>query len=244
MYLIEIGGYWDKRARGYSQTIHKQLASREYEYYRGVLRENAPAAGSLDCLDIGCGPGFFSILLAQDGHNVTAVDCSEGMLKQAKANFEEMAVSVKTALGDAQSLPFTDNSFDYIVSRDMVWNLEQPEAAYKEWLRILKPGGRMLVMDGNYYLFYYDEDYSFVRGHIREDIEHHDSFGVDPIPINEIARHLPLSKQRRPYWDMETLLKLGAERMNVDVDRSVYKDQKTGEERSVIQGFALCAQKP
>ncbi|MEG1165841.1 MAG: class I SAM-dependent methyltransferase, partial [Oscillospiraceae bacterium] len=120
MYLKQIGTYWDTRAEGYSITIHEQFENGEDNFFRNMLRSCAPSGECLDCLDVGCGPGFFSILLSQLGHDVTAFDYSEGMLSQAKENFAEMDVEVKTAQGDAQNLPFRDNSFDYIVSRNLV----------------------------------------------------------------------------------------------------------------------------
>ncbi|NMA82839.1 MAG: class I SAM-dependent methyltransferase [Epulopiscium sp.] len=46
-----------------------------------------------------------------------------------------------------------------IVSRDLVWNLENPDKAYTEWMRVLRPGGHILIFDGNYYLHYYSKDY-------------------------------------------------------------------------------------
>ena len=76
------------------------------------LRNSAPEEKALSCLDAGCGPGFFSILLAQEGHTVTAVDYSEEMLRRARDNFLEIGVEVSTLRGDVQSLPFQDESFD------------------------------------------------------------------------------------------------------------------------------------
>ncbi|MCI2105441.1 MAG: methyltransferase domain-containing protein [Intestinimonas sp.] len=243
MYLNRIASYWDTRAEGYSLTIQEQLAGSECDLFRALLRRHAPAGHRLSCLDVGCGPGFFSILLAQDGHKVTAVDYSEGMLEQARKNFGELGVCVTAQRGDAQSLPFPDGAFDYIVSRNLVWNLEHPERAYREWLRLLKPGGRLFVADGNHYLYYYDAEYRAARGS-DADRPHPGTHGVDPAPINEIARDLPLSHQRRPEWDTRTLLELGAESLQLQVlRRTAYQDteEKSG---SVVAEFAICAEKP
>ncbi|NLW65795.1 MAG: class I SAM-dependent methyltransferase [Clostridiales bacterium] len=242
MYLNQIGTYWDSRAEGYSMTIHQQLKSNEYSYFRDMLRRGAPQGEGLSCLDIGCGPGFFSILLAQDGHNVTAVDYSEGMLEKATENFSEMGVDIMTAQGDAQNLPFASGSFDYIVSRNLVWNLEYPENAYREWIRLLKPGGRLLVADGNHYLHYYDEVY--LASKVGGENHHPDIYGVDPSPINNIARDLPLSREHRPEWDMQTLLRLGMEHLDVHVSRREFPDPADGETKSVIADFVVCAGKP
>lgn len=243
MYLNQIGQYWDARAEGYSFTIHEQLKSPVCEDFRCMLRAGAPAGEGLNCLDIGCGPGFFSILLAREGYNVTAVDYSEGMLEQARRNFAEAGVEVVTAQGDAQDLPFTDESFDYIVSRNLVWNLEKPADAYREWLRLLKPGGRLLVADANHYLHYYDKDYSEAR-ETGADLKPHNCYGVDTTPINEIARELPLSHEHRPEWDVNTLIALGMAQLNVQVSRRSFVDRESGEEKSVVADFVVCAEKP
>lgn len=241
MLLDKIGSYWDTRAAGYSATIQKQLENEEAAVFRALLREGAPKGETLKCLDIGCGPGFFSILLAQDGYAVTAVDYSERMLAQAASNFAETGVSAVLMRGDAQALPFPDESFDYIVSRNLVWDLEHPERAYTEWLRLLKPGGRLFVADGNHYLYYFDEQYREAEIQC-SGLHRHDCQGVDPTPINEIARTLPLSHEHRPAWDVAQLLELGFERAEVRVSRKCFHEN--GEEKSVISDFVLFAGKP
>ena len=50
------------------------------------------------------------------------------------------------------------DSFDLIVSRNVIWNLEYPEEALAEWARVLAPGGRMVYFDANWYLYLYDEE--------------------------------------------------------------------------------------
>jgi len=243
MYLKQIASYWDSRAEGYSLSIHEQLGSDAGVYYRDKLKCCAPSGEALSCLDVGCGPGFFSILLAQAGHRVTAVDYSEGMLAQAQENFQQLGVTVETRRGDAQELPFQDGCFDYIVSRNLVWNLESPAEAYREWMRLLKPGGHLLVEDGNHYLYYFDEQYLEARRAAAAGSTH-PCYGVDPTPINEIARALPLSREHRPDWDIATLLKLGMNHLEVSVSRSPFTDPDSGEIKSVICDFLLCAEKP
>lgn len=243
MYLDEIATYWNARAEGYSQTIHEQLQTNVGVCFQRKLISCAPKKENLSCLDIGCGPGFFSILLAREGFEVTAVDYSEGMLEQARENFREMGVKVKTQQADAQELPFSDESFDYIVSRNLVWNLENPEKAYREWIRLLKPGGRLFIADGNHYLHYFDEDYLRAKEEIPEDEKHH-CRGVDPTPINEIAKELPLSREHRPGWDIRILLEQGMEHIEVEPLRRLYSAELWKKGRSLVHDFILCAEKP
>lgn len=70
---------------------------------------------------------------------------------------------------DAQHLQFADESFDAIVSRNVLWNLEDPAMAYREMYRVLRPGGTILVEDGNMYLYLYDEAYEKLHNQYMEE---------------------------------------------------------------------------
>ena len=157
--LEAIRRYWNTRAEGYSLKTAYDLQHAE-KVWLERLRPFVLASGKLDILDIGCGPGFFSILLARLGHSVVAFDYTEGMLERASRNAAEADVSIVVRQGDAQDLPFPDETFDLIVSRNLMWNLEHPESAYAEWLRVLRPGGRLVNFDGNHYRHLYSEPYA------------------------------------------------------------------------------------
>jgi ubiquinone/menaquinone biosynthesis C-methylase UbiE len=81
------------------------------------------------------------------------------MLEMARSNSERFGVSGTFLRMDAQDLDFPDESFDLILSRNLIWDLERPRKAYEEWLRVLRPGGRMIIFDGNFYLHLYDKDF-------------------------------------------------------------------------------------
>lgn len=243
MLLNEIAAYWDTRAEGYSISIHEQLGGKMGEYYLELLRRVKPKKEKMECLDIGCGPGFFSILLKKDGHNVVSMDYSEEMLEKTKENLEEMGFEAHTVRGDAQHLSFEDHRFDLIVSRDLVWNLEDPGQAYQEWIRVLKPGGVLFVSDGNYYLHYYNEDYKKARENSQKGGSSHSCHGIDPTPINEIARKLPMSKCLRPNWDVETLSQLGLKKIQTQISERPFTDPQTGEVKRLIGHFELWGEK-
>ena len=207
MLLDRVAAYWDRRAEGYSMTVHEELAGPVGAFFEDALRDALPPGDGLACLDMGCGPGFFTILLNRLGHRPTSADYSLEMLERARANCAEAGYAAHTVQADAQALPFGDAAFDFVCSRNLVWDLERPERAYAEWLRVLKPGGRLLVCDGNHYLHYYNADYRTAWE--RDDCRTHDTRGVDPKPIDDIARDLPLSRQLRPEWDVATLSGMG-----------------------------------
>ena len=72
------------------------------------------------------------------GYEVTAVDCSENMLLEAKRNVDNAGFSVQFIKADVHKLPFSDNTFDLLVCRNLVWTLGEPYNAYKEWYRVIK----------------------------------------------------------------------------------------------------------
>lgn len=90
---------------------------------------------------IGCRrrAGFFAVTLAMAGHGVTAVDATPAMLAQAKNNADVYGVDINFVASDVHTLPFPDNHFDLLVTRNVTWNLKQPQAAYQEWRRVLAP---------------------------------------------------------------------------------------------------------
>ncbi|WHH56817.1 class I SAM-dependent methyltransferase [Petroclostridium sp. X23] len=71
------------------------------------------------------------------------------MLKYADENAARYCADIKCILLTEENLPFEDESFDMVISRDMAWTLLEPERIMAEWRRVLKKGGRVLYFDAN-----------------------------------------------------------------------------------------------
>ena len=155
--MPQIAQYWNRRAQGYALQVDDEFKASLQDVYLPWFKTVA-AEGSV--LDVGCGPGFFSVMLAKAGYAVTAFDASTEMLRMACERASATGVCIDAVLGDAQLLPFADSTFDCVCSRNLVWNLELPQTAYREWLRVLKPGGVLLIFDGNHYRYLFDERYA------------------------------------------------------------------------------------
>ncbi|MBR1740739.1 MAG: class I SAM-dependent methyltransferase [Lachnospiraceae bacterium] len=186
----------------------------------------------LRILDIGTGPGFFSIILAEAGFSVTAIDLTPSMLAQAKRNAGALAEKIHFYEMNAENLSFADYSFDVIVSRNLTWNLPHPEHAYREWKRVLKPGGLLLNFDANWYRYLFDED---ALSHYEEDRENTAREGIKDENIGEgfdvmegIAHRVPLSKLKRPEWDQKILKSLG---FQVSIHEDIWKQVWTDKEK-------------
>lgn len=215
MGLEKITKYWSAQADGYSEINREELAKDQKAVWLKLIEDNRPKGSCLKVLDIGCGPGFFSILTAECGHEVTSVDFSEKMLENAKKNAKEHEVEDRIAFlkMDAQDLLFEDESFDLVLSRNITWTLDNPKQAYKEWLRVLKKEGCFLNFDGNWRMHLYNKDLAKLYEEDKKKLIEK-GYEVEPDghgkkQAGDCLDNLPLSKIYRPLWDVETLIELG-----------------------------------
>jgi ubiquinone/menaquinone biosynthesis C-methylase UbiE len=143
--------HWNGRAVDYDKNVRNVIYShREQAAWQKIFSE-ALGKGCHDILDVGTGPGIVANLLAGLGHNVIGIDSSENMLKRAAENSAALYHSLEFVQGDAENLPFEDNSFDAVVNRYVLWSLPDPKRALSEWRRVLRRGGRLAIVDGTWY---------------------------------------------------------------------------------------------
>lgn len=242
-HIEAVRDYWTLRAEGYSQSINDELESGRYKHWLNIILKHLDGKKNLKVLDIGTGPGFFAIIMGREGHSITAVDYTEAMLEQAKTNCMKYGVEADFIRMDAQNLSFEDDSFDLVISRNLVWDLDNPVKAYSEWMRVLKPEGKLMVFDGNHYLYLYDKDYANMRNASGK-TEHRFMGNVDGNIMQNIAKELPLSSQRRPQWDVDTLIEMGAKCIHVDTDgRDSYRLEHNGRTIFLPFSFFICVTK-
>lgn len=220
MLLTQIEEYWTGRAEGYSQVNRHELETGQDDVWLAEIRKHLPDREHLNILDVGTGPGFFAILLARAGYDVTAVDYTEAMLAEAKKNAGALAKKIRFRRMDAQHLEFPDQTFDVVISRNLTWNLENPEQAYTEWMRVLKKDGKLLNFDANWYGHLFDEEKRREYEEDRRQVEllqmedHYTCTDVDT--MEAIARQVPMSHTLRPAWDLEVLKAHAAKRIHAD----------------------------
>ena len=251
----EIGNYWDERAETYSNNIRGELGDNRGEAWHrvldrvscGPLAERRVAGITPRVLDLGCGPGFFSILFAQMDCMVDAMDASDEMLDRARRNVGINGLDEKVVFhkGDVTELPFEDGRFDIVASRNLMWLMRDPEAAYAEWMRVLRPGGKLVVYDANWYLYLFDEEIDARRhadqdgNEVKEWDENSRATTAEEKRCERFALELPLSPVVRPAWDVEVLSKLGAAQVNVDEE--VYAEVWTESEAAFFASSPLFA---
>ncbi len=204
---------WDVSAEGYSQIVAPDdLSSPGKEVWTDLILERSPKKTGMDVLDIGTGPGVFATLMAMAGNRVTATDISEEMLVQAAKNSESRGVSVDYIKMDVQKLPFPDESFDLIISRNVIWALPDPKGTLSECKRVLRKGGALIYFDGGHP----QRDYTYREDRRAYQEAYEKKFG-EKFPTSfenyEEARgwkhELPLTYAARPEWDIRALKDLG-----------------------------------
>jgi len=99
-------------------------------------------------LEVAAGPGYLAIAVARRGaYRLTGLDISRSFVEIASRNAREAHVDIDFRHGNASAMPFADNTFDLILCRAAFKNFSQPVAAMNEMHRVLKCGGRALIVD-------------------------------------------------------------------------------------------------
>lgn len=150
----QINETWSILSDNFNDYVCAELQSDRPAQWLKHIEANVPQGRPLRILDAGCGPGFFSILLSRAGHHVTGIDGSERMLSHARENAAAFGAAPELMQGDFGSLPFADNTFDLVISRNVTHIIREHLRVYGEWNRVLKPGGVLLIFDANWHLPY------------------------------------------------------------------------------------------
>lgn len=101
-------------------------------------------------LDLASGTGEIALLCHELGFRVTGLDWAEPMLDLAREKVSRVGARISFLQADAECTMLPDASQEVIVTRHLVWTLVDPAAAFAEWLRVLIPGGRLLIVDGDF----------------------------------------------------------------------------------------------
>jgi ubiquinone/menaquinone biosynthesis C-methylase UbiE len=108
-------------------------------------------------LEIGCGNGADGAMFAMAGAVYTGVDLTEAALAATRAHFDALGLKGQFQMENAEQLSFVDESFDFVYSHGVLHHTPNPENAFSEVFRVLKPGGRAILMlyhkdSFNYYI--------------------------------------------------------------------------------------------
>ena len=125
------------------------LTKKSMNDFKELARSTAgslPAGSAV--LEVAPGPGYFAIELAKAGdYQIAGLDISETFVEIARKNAGEARVQVDFQWGNASNMPFFDCAFDFLLCRAAFKNFSEPVRALQEMYRVLKPGGRALIID-------------------------------------------------------------------------------------------------
>lgn len=236
-----IARYWTGRAASFGEQRSRELASAQAEVWLAELTRHLPPAPAT-VLDVGCGTGFFTFLLAEAGYRVTGIDLTAAMIEQACAQVPEHERAVAAAGGsvrlevmDAEAPHLSAGEYDAIVSRNLTWTLPHLPAVYRSWLELLRPGGVLVNIDG---------DYTHASARLTGTGPHAALAASQVDDYEHLRTDMAALQRPRPDWDVELLGQAGFEQVSVDTDawRRLYPTQ--GEFSNPTRVFVLVARRP
>ncbi len=137
-------------SKDYFDQVADQWDNLQASFYSEKVRDRALATAAVQtgdiAADIGCGSGFITEGLIRAGLHVIAVDQSEAMLAEMKRKSAGID-DIDYRCGEAEQLPISDNSVDYVFANMYLHHVEKPPIAIKEMVRILKSGGALVITD-------------------------------------------------------------------------------------------------
>lgn len=233
-----IVSYWGKRSDSFLEQRRAELHSPLAERWTSEILKYLPAKKELKILDVGCGAGFFSILLAKEGHKVIGTDLTKEMVAQSKILAREEKTDCRFLTMDAEKLEFPLESFDVVISRNLTWTLPNAKKAYREWFRVLKKDGVLLNFDGNYGKNDISDTSILPENHA------HHMLGDEMMrECEEIKKQLPISSMQRPAWDLSVLGQIGFKKFSIDLGVSERVYIEKDEFYNPVPLFCLCAKK-
>jgi SAM-dependent methyltransferase len=137
---------WDARAAGFDEEADHGLRDPEVRRaWAARLRSWLPGRAG-DVLDLGCGTGSLSLLASEQGHRVTGVDLSPAMVTLARQKLAGR--DAVFLIGDAAAPQVGEQRFDAVLVRHVLWALPDPGRALRHWAGLLRPGGRLVLVEG------------------------------------------------------------------------------------------------
>ncbi|MCR5582161.1 MAG: class I SAM-dependent methyltransferase [Eggerthellaceae bacterium] len=138
-----IARYWDKRA----SSFDKDHDTEDLSAWKVELSRLLGYDRSKNVLDVGTGSGFIANMTSSLGFPTAGVDISEGMMRNGVRHAESQGVGTFFFKVPPTELPFMDSSVDAIVNCRLIWTMIASDSMVAEWMRILRPGGRVLCFN-------------------------------------------------------------------------------------------------
>lgn len=146
-----VRSYWEAQAATFDdEPDHGLLDPSVRDAWQRLLCEFLPPAPA-NVIDLGCGTGTLSVLLAESGYRVRGLDLATAMVTAAMEKAQAACVLAEFQQGDASDPPFEPASADVVLSRHVLWAMPDPSVALGRWCRLLRPDGRLLLIEGRWF---------------------------------------------------------------------------------------------
>ncbi|MGF9566477.1 class I SAM-dependent methyltransferase [Neorhizobium sp. JUb45] len=253
----EIKAYWSARAAHFDLSPgHEIFSEDERQAWRALIEKHLGAGNGRPALDLASGTAVVSHLMDDAGFRVTGLDWSETMLALARTKAKKRGRDITFRTADAENTMEPDGAYDVIVTRHLVWTLVDPAACFAEWMRVLKPGGKLLIVDGDFVNVGFAEKLvkrlaAFAEriGLIRPEISH------APAELAgkhaEILSQVHFSQGARAGDVAAMLQQAGFESVTIDTElQKIHRAQAKhlsffkATARGLQHRYAICAQKP
>ena len=208
-----VNKYWTNRADSFFMLRQHELDSPKANKWLNEIK-NKIGPQPLKILDVGCGAGYFIVLLGLEGYDVTGIDLTEAMIDRARKLIGMNGpydCDLQAIVMDGENLDFRDESFDVVITRNLTWTLPHPIQAYSEWYRVLKKGGMLLN---------FDAEYAKGAHNLKEpeNLAHKDISDEMKEECHKIYHMLTISTLDRPQWDVDILYQIGFESVEADTE--------------------------
>lgn len=142
--------FWDEQAATFDDEPDHGLRDAGVRAAWAKLLLPLMPSGSSEVVDLGCGTGSLSVLLAESGHHVRGVDLAARMVSAATAKARAAGLAAEFVQGDAAEPPYAPASADVVLARHVLWALPDPASALEAWVRLLRPDGRLVLVEGHW----------------------------------------------------------------------------------------------
>jgi len=196
-----------------------------FERWKSLIQKTLADTKKERILDVGTGSGFLAIILAELGHEVYGVDISPMMLKIARERAAKRSLKINFQVGDATDLSnFPPNTFDAVFTRYLTWTLPDLVKAYAEWQRILRFGGKLIIIDGEWFKNHQllsRKIWRYLAWILVYLTERHKL----PQKGELVSHELPAAKMERPEEDIRILKSLGYKLLDLkpNIYPTIYK---------------------
>ena len=235
-----VKNYWTQRSHDFGTVRKNELENEMGQRWLREIGRFLPEGRKLSILDVGTGTGFFAVLLARQGHRVEGIDLTPAMLEEARILAEQRNLGITFREMDAQNLDYPNDTFDVVISRNLTWTLPDPERAYAEWFRVLKPGGVLLNFDADYAC--HVRSHSTQNRKVAPDSPYGHVGMTDALQQenDDITLSMDIG-QSRPAWDRQVLTRIGYAGCRIDTQVG---QRLLGElDLTTAPMFGICANK-